>query len=351
MNDAPTPSFSGSRIFKILLPIVVVLVAGAWAVQNYLPSAAQQELEQREVSRLLGKATVAPEPMQGWADANGDLLADFPADNECIKPQKLVFSYVASEEAGNEADAWKPVLDAITEATGIETAYQHFDATEKQLAEMQAGNLHLIAFSTGAVPMAVTAAGFIPVSTFGNADAAGYTMNLLVRADSNINDPKELKGKKITFVRPNSNSGFKAALIYLMNEQGLLPERDYNYGFSMGHELSVAELLAGKTDCIPIASDLFDRMVARGEVDPAAVRVIYESERFPPVAVGYVCNLTPELREQITKVLTEFDWQGTPMLETYGTQNADRFVPVNYKDDWANIRRIDTAIDEARQKY
>lgn len=356
MNDTvsredASPAFSSSRIFKAVLPIVVLLVAGAWAVQNYLPSAAQQELEQREVSRLLGNSSVGTKPMEGWRDDNGDLLADPPADSECVKPDQLVFSYVASEDAGNEPVAWKPVLDAIAKATGIETTFVHYKSVDEQLAAMQEGKLHITAANTGAVPVLVTSAGYIPVSTRGTADTFGYTMNLLAKADGPIKDVKGLADKKILFVRPNSNSGFKAAFIYLLNEENMLPERDYKYGFSMDHKQSVKMVVSGNADAAPIASDQFDDMVADGEVDPNAVRIIYQSERFPPVAFGYAYNLTPELRKSIATVLTEFPWEGTALMEEYGPLGVDRFVPVNYKDDWANVRRIDSAIDEARKKY
>ena len=49
------------------------------------------------------------------------------------------------------------------------------------------------------------------------------------------------------------------------------------------------------------------------------------------------------------EVLLKFDWKGTGLEKEFGPEGKDKFVPVNYKDDWANTRRIDQVIAEARK--
>lgn len=328
--------------------MVAILVIAAWAAQSYLPSVAREQFQSSELSRLLGKSTDTQEQLEGWSDIDGDLLPDAPADADCVSPGKIVFSYVASRDDETPEDSWRPFLDSLTEATQREIEYQHYSSVDEQVEALAGGQLHVTAMNTGAVPMAVNRAGFIPVSTFGTENSFGYTMNLLVKADSPIKKVQDLRDKKITFVRPNSNSGFKAALAYLMDEHNMLPERDYQYGFSMGHDTSVTEVISGQTDAAPVASDLFDRMVRDGKVKADEVRVVYQSEVFPPVALGYVYNLDPSLRSAIAEQLIEFDWSDTPLQQTYSSPTVDRFVPVDYKVDWANIRRIDDAIEKAR---
>lgn len=347
-SGSPSPAISFARVLKAVVPIVIALVAGAWAAQTYLPGAAQRTLESNQLDQLLGSKQSTPSTSIEFVDSNGDLLCDTPPAEQCQTPAKLVFAYVASEEVGDEQATWQPLLDAVAEATGIPTEFTHFTRVEEQLAAMVDGELHVAAFNTGAVPTAVRHGGFIPVSTFGKDGDFGYTMNIVVQADSPYQKVSDLRGRKITFVRPNSNSGFKAAFVHLINEHNMLPERDYQYGFSMGHDTSAQEVAAGKTDAAPVASDLLERMVAAGELDASKLRVIYQSERFPPVALGHVYNLKPELQQSIAELLTEFKWEGTPLVDAYGADDVTGFVPVNYKDDWANIRRIDDALDEAR---
>ena len=76
---------------------------------------------------------------------------------------------------------------------------------------------------------------------------------------------------------------------------------------------------------------------------------IYESERFPPATIGIAYNLTPELRTAIHETLLGFNLKGTGLEGEFGA-DVTKFVPVKYKDDWANTRRIDQVVADARDK-
>ena len=134
-----------------------------------------------------------------------------------------------------------------------------------------------------------------------------------------------------------------------MDQFDLLPERDYRWAFSLGHAESIRGVASGQLEAAPVASDIFDRMAAAGEVDADAVQVVYESELFPPASLGYAYDLAPEIRETIAKTLLEFDWSGTGIESEYGASGPTKFVPVSFKDDWANIRRVDEAVRKARE--
>jgi phosphonate transport system substrate-binding protein len=174
-------------------------------------------------------------------------------------------------------------------------------------------------------------------------------MEFVVKADSPIKSLDDLRGKKIAFTRPRSNSGCKAAAMLLMEEKKLQPERDYEWSYTYGHTGSIAAVMDGEVDVAPIASDVLARMVAKGEVKEADIRTIYESEQFPPAAFGYAYNLTPEIKDVIKAALVEFRWEGTKVAESFSGDGSTKFVPVSYKDDWANIRRVDLAASNARE--
>ncbi|QDV72889.1 phosphate/phosphite/phosphonate ABC transporter substrate-binding protein [Botrimarina mediterranea] len=343
----PTDAFSVSRLLMVLVPVIAV----ALAVQYMLPSyekTAQAQFEADMLEKLLKfkpESIKATQPV-AFKDADGDLLTDFPEDDATVKPEKLVFSYVGpAEESEAEAATWDDLVKALGEATGLPVEYKHYKSTNEQIAALASGELHIVGLNTGSVPMAVEVAGFHPICTLGREDGSfGYTMKLLARSKDGVAEPKDLKGKEIAFTTPDSNSGCKAAVDYLMNDENLLPERDYKWGFTFSHDTSVKELIAGEHDAVPVASDLLAKMIDDGEVSDADFKVIYESERFPPAAIGYAHNLSPELREQITRALLEFNWEGTSVAGKYGPSGASRFVPVNYKNDWANIRRINSAV-------
>ena len=206
-----------------------------------------------------------------FTDADKDLVADPPTDAaQAINPDVLVFSYVASEEERGGEEPWKGLLAALKEKTGKEVKFTHYTDVNEQLAAMKKGELHIAGLNTGLVPIAVDRDGFVPLCTLGRDDGTfGYTMEILVPAGSPIKNPAQIKGHKVTFTRPDSNSGCKAPFVLLMEEYKLLPERDYQWNFSLGHEDSIKRIAAKEFEVAPVASDILARMVEKGEVDPA----------------------------------------------------------------------------------
>lgn len=342
-----TSAFSLARLLKLLLPVLAIALAVRMLIPGY-EQAAQQQLEANMLTKLLGTRFEAPSQAIDFKDEDGDLLCDSPAADACVTPEKLVFSYVGGPEEVDESETWADLVTALGEATGLPCEYQHYASVSDQISAVISGEAQVVGLNTGAIPTAVESAGFHPVCTLGKADGSfGYKMKLLAPADG-ITDVAGLSGKRIAYTTPSSNSGFKAALVYLMNEQDLKPERDYQWGWTYAHETSVKALLEGEYDAAPIASDILERMINDGEVDADKITVIYESERFPPATIGYAHNLASELREKIAATLLGFDWGGTSVEAKYGSAGLEAFAPVTYKDDWANIRRIDSTVASAK---
>jgi phosphonate transport system substrate-binding protein len=350
MSDTPQPQhLSVARVLKIVLPLIVVAIVAYFVWSAKVLSDVREESVSTFVPRLLGKETTADDTSMEYPDQNDDMVADSPSDPaQCIDPDVLMFSYVAEEEASVPEETWKEVFAALAQRAGREVHYIHYDNVNDQLSALKNGELHIAALNTGTVTAAVRHSGFVPLCTFGREDGSfGYTMQLLVPADSPIKKPADIRGHKVTFTRPDSNSGLKAPLVLLFSQYNLLPERDYQWGMSWGHNESIRLVATDKTDVAPVASDMLARAIERGDVDPKAVRCIYESERFPPATFGYVYNLTPDLRAAIQDTLLGFDWSGTGLEKEFGADSA-KFVPVSYKNDWANSRRIDQAVAQAR---
>jgi phosphonate transport system substrate-binding protein len=342
-------SISTTRVTAVVLPVALVAAAAYWW-SNTLAVSARDQMASNVIGRMFtSEALPTNEPMS-YPDTDGDMVADPPSDPaECIAPTILMFSYVATEEEGTTEATWRELLAALSEKAGREVEFVRYKTADEQLGALKKGELHIAGLNTGLVPVAVNRDGFVPLCTFGRAEGTfGYTMELLVPAGSPIESPADIKGHKVTFTQLDSNSGCKAPLVLLMNQFDLRPERDYQWGFSQGHEDSIKGIATKEFEVAPVASDVLLRMIEKGEVDPQAVKSIYTSERFPPATIGYAYNLTPELRDGIRATLLEFDWTDTGLAMEFGPE-AVKFVPVSYKDDWANMRRIDDVIAAARK--
>jgi phosphonate transport system substrate-binding protein len=346
MSAAQSP-LSLRRVLIVVVP-VAIFGLGAYLWSSTLEPAARNELSENVFSRILSANVAAASTTISLPDADRDLVADSPDDpSKCIDPDVLVFTFVAGETESVSADAWDKVIAALKEKSGRDVKYVHYASVAEQLAALKSGELHIAGLNTGIVPVAVQRDGFVPLCTFGREDGSyGYTMRLLVPTDSPADDPTDLKGHKITFTRPDSNSGCKA-LLMLLDSKGMRPDRDYSWGFSLGHEESIQGVAAKDFQAAPVASDILDRMVEKGEIEAKSVKTIYESERFPPATIGYVYNLTPELRTAIRESLLGFSLTGTGLEGEFGA-DATKLVPVDYKNDWANARRIDQLAMQAR---
>ena len=345
----PRPALSLSRVLAVVLPVALI-GGGLYWWSTGLESKAREEMSSNVFARILSSNAAAGGAAMDYSDQDGDLVADSPDNPErCIAPEVLMFSFVAGEAESVPQEDWQQLLAQLAEKTGREVKYIHYGTADEQLEALKKGELHIAGLNTGIVPAAVQRSGFVPVCTFGREDGTwGYTMKLLVPADSPIKDVAGLKGRKITLTRPDSNSGCKVLLALLRDEYDMQPDRDYTWGFSLGHEESIKGVAAKEFEVAPVASDILARMVEQNEVDPNAFRTIHESERFPPATIGIVFNLTPELRDSIRETLLAFELPGTGLEGEFGA-DVTKLVPINYKQDWANARHIDQLVAQARK--
>jgi phosphonate transport system substrate-binding protein len=334
-------SFSIGRVLMLVIPLAIVV----WAAKIYssnLEQHAKADLEKTMAARLLGDHDAVVVLAKSYHDANGDLVADPPADPaKLIEPAEIRFSYVATSAPENEEETWKEFIAALSEKAKRPVKLVSYADPGEQLRALKDGELHLTGFGTGEVQRAVNEAGFVPLACFADKDGEyHYTMKIIVPADSKIENIEDLKNKRITYVRPGSNSGCTAAVVMLMKEHDLLPERDYTWGFSFDHDTSIKGIADKRFDAAAVASDILDRRIASGEVEADAIRTVYESSAFPPGVVGCAYNLKPEIQDAIRETLANFDWKGSGLEKTYGTQGSVKFATVSYKDDWKPVRDI-----------
>lgn len=271
-----------------------------------------------------------------FCDANDDHLADVPTDPALlIDPDTLIFSYTPVEDPAVYEGAFQDLLDHLAEKTGKKLRWFPAESYSAQVEAMRSGRLHIAGVSAGAVPYAVNIAGFHPKVTMDKIDGSlGYTLQLIVPADSEIQGVEGLKGKKVAHVAPSSNSGDTAPRV-IFKRMGVEPGKDYEILYSGKHDNSILGVVNGDYDAAPIASSVLERMIERGVVERDALRIVYESSPFPRTAYGVAHNLKPELAEAITAAFLDFDFQNSGLFEEF--KDTKGFVTVDYKPDWENV--------------
>lgn len=283
-----------------------------------------------------------------FKDADGDLIADTPADpKDQADPATLIFAYTPVEDPEVYRKIWDDFLAHLARETGKKVVFFPVQSNAAQIEAMRAGRLHIAGFNTGSVPLAVNCAGFAPFAMMASKkDEYGYEMEIIVQAGGPIQKVEDLKGKTVAFTDPNSNSGFKAPSAILKSQFGLEGPRDFKPAFSGKHDNSIIGVANKDYDAASIANAVMKRMIARNAVDGSKLRSIFKSQTFPTTAYGLVYNLKPELAAKIKAAFFSFKWDGTPMAVEFArsTPPEEKFIPISYKDKWAVVRDIDAAM-------
>ncbi len=280
---------------------------------------------------------------KAYCDRNGDLVADAPTDkSKLVNPSVIIFSYTPVEDPAVYQKVWDGFIKHMEKTTGKRVVFFPVQSNAAQLEAMRSGRLHVAGVNTGGNPIAVNCAGFVPFAMMASKDGSfGYEMEIIVPADSPAKTPADLKGKKIAFTSPTSNSGFKAPSAILKADFNMVAKKDFEPTFSGKHDNSILGVANKDYDGAAVANSVLKRMIDRKVVDPKKIRSIYKSETFPTTGYGYAYNLDPALAEKIKQAFFTFNWDGSALKKEF--KKEDKFIPITFKKDWNVIRKIDTA--------
>ena len=273
-----------------------------------------------------------------YCDADGDLVADVPADPARQRdPSSLVFAYTPVEDPAIYADILKPFVEHLSQCIGKRVVYYAVQSNTAQIEAMRSGRLHIAGFSTGPTAFAVNMAGAVPFASGGSAAGPrGYKLIAIVKASSPYKSLADLKGRKVAHTSQSSNSGNLAPRV-LFPPEGLAPDQDYKPLMSGGHDKSILGVAHGDYDMGAVADDVFERMINRGTVKREDFRIIYTSDVFPTNGYVHAHDLRPALAAKVRACFFNYSFSDAEKREFNG---EDRYVPVNYKDQWAVVREV-----------
>ena len=201
------------------------------------------------------------------------------------------------------------------------------------------GSVQLAQVNPGLVPQLVAAGQPAPFAVPGN-KASGkrnsYKLFLITRVDSPYSKPKDLVGKKIAHTTPTSNSGNLAPRA-LFPALGLMPDQNYEVVFSKGHERSVVGVMHGFYDGAAVASDLYQRMVVKGDVKGSSIRTIWESPPFMTETWTMGKDVSPDLQARVKKC--SYSYNFSPKLRQLLAGN-DTFLPIQFERDFATVMEV-----------
>jgi phosphonate transport system substrate-binding protein len=273
------------------------------------------------------------------------MVADTPKDAKKLKtPNTVVFTYTPVEDPAVYEKVFAPFTEQLGKCLSKKVVFYQVQSNAAEIEAMRSGRLHVGGFSTGPTAFAVNLAGAVPFAVKGDAkEFQGYHLIVIVKKTSPFMKLTDLKGKKMAHTAPSSNSGHMAPMS-LFPVEGLTPDKDYKILFSGKHDQSVMGVNSGDYDAAAVASDVFHRMVSRGQVKEDDFRIIYKSQKFPTSSFAYAHDLEPEFAKKMLKCFYDYRF---PAEMQKAFDGADRFVPVTFQKDWEVVRKVAEGSGEA----
>lgn len=285
------------------------------------------------VSVLLGHAALSPaQPPSQAPQQRATLTLAFPKAVNRVETAKLYGRFLVHLQ-----DCAKVTLTNLR-GESIDSYFNALDllGEDEMVTAMKSGKLDIAQLSSGIVPVAVETAGAAPFAIRGNSrtrQIGAYELHLIARVDSPYRKPADLKGLKIAHTTPASNSGNLAPRAYFP-KLGLTPDKDYEVVYSNGHERSIVGVMNGFWPAAAVASDQFDRMVAKSEIRASAFRVLWKSDAFPASAFAFGAHVAPAVQERVKKCT--YQYRFTPEMQKL-LDGSDAFLPVDYERHYAPV--------------
>ena len=281
-----------------------------------------------------------------FKDADGDLVADAPADpKESIR--RLIFAYTPVEDPAVYAKVWDSFIKHLEKTTGKRVQFFPVQSNAAQIEAMRAGRLHVAGFNTGATPLAVNCAGFVPFTLMSTKDGTyGYKMEIITYPGSGIDKPEDIKGKKMALQRRDLQSGYKAPAAILRDKFKLEGKGLRGRFLRQARQLDPRRRQQGLPGCRrrQLGAEAHDRARrAQGRAGEDDLRL----RQLPFDRLRHVYNLKPELARKVEEAFFTFPWEGSALSTSSRTtiRQVDHFLKITYKQHWQVVRDVDQAMN------
>lgn len=153
-----------------------------------------------------------------------------------------------------------------------------------------------------------------------------FRSKFITRADAAISKLEELKGKTFTFGSVSSTSGHLMPR-YFLQQQGLVPERDFSkVSFSGAHDATAKWVETGKVDAGALNESVWNKLVEEGKVDTSKVKVFWTTPPYVDYNWTVRGELDRELVSRIARAFLNLDASNPEHQKILELQRARRYV-------------------------
>ncbi|RYG03912.1 MAG: phosphate/phosphite/phosphonate ABC transporter substrate-binding protein, partial [Caulobacteraceae bacterium] len=231
-------------------------------------------------------------------------------------PKEITFSILSAESQQSMAPLWQPLLDDMSEYTGVKVK-PYFATNYTSLIEAMRFNQVQVGWFSALPALEATrrAEGQVLGRVVDSGGIASYESVLIVRKGSGITLDDVLKcGKRYTFGLGDakSTSGTLAPMAYLFTPKDIEPSKCFKAVRSASHQANVFSVANGVLD---IATNNTVGLVFAGRENPQIaekIEVIWRSPPLPESSIVARKDLDPAVREKIRQFFLTYGVGDTP---------------------------------------
>ena len=243
-----------------------------------------------------------------------------------LAAQPLTIGLIPAEDSQAMIESSRQVLDSLQQQLGVPV--KAFVATDYNgvIEALRAKKLDVAYLGPFSYVMATSIADVeaFAVAVTKKTGQSAYRSVIVVRKDSGLASPADLKGRSFAFVDPTSASGHlfpKAGLL----QAGYDPERTFGRViFSGSHDASILAVVHKKVDAAAVADRILASAIAKGTVKPEELQIVWSSSPIPESPMVWRKDLDPAMKDKVAKALAnvkDLPWGDQGVLNGFQPTN------------------------------
>jgi phosphonate transport system substrate-binding protein len=247
-------------------------------------------------------------------------FSSIAATSAAKTPSTFVIAYLPGDATSKNGPARSAMEKDLSKAIGIPVKETQVTDYNAAIEAMRVGKVDMALFGPLSFALAYKRANAEPVGMIGTRKdgkaKAHYNSLFIVKADSDIKTIKDIKGKKIAFVDPNSTSGNLVPSAEIMKNfasDKLTLDALHTNGkffesaiYTNSHPASMQAVIKGDVDVAPVASDELKAAEDSGTVKKSDIRTIYTSTNIPNSPMAIWGKLPSTLKANVTKFMLNY---------------------------------------------
>jgi phosphonate transport system substrate-binding protein len=298
------------------------------------------------------------------ASALGAPFASALAQSWKTSHPELVLAVVPAENASGVTDRFAPFVAYLAKELGVKITLRIANDYAAVIEGQRAGNIHLAFYGPAAYARAfITGVKTEPFATTRNGDGSvGYYSVTYVLTKSPYKEIKDLKGKTLGLVDPNSTSGNQAPRFFLQRDGYDVDKFFSKVIYAGSHENSVMALAQGTVEA---AANWWNadndsnltRMLKKGMLKHADgspmkyedFRIVYKSDLLPNSPYAYLATLPADLKAAIRQAFLEAPKKDKAAFDRLSDGKDLENIAIDHKAYEPTIEMI-KYVDQMRKK-